>query len=110
MGKYLSTVDEIEDEIEFLSGLEGGVQRDEERVVLVVAQDVALGHDVLRLVAPHHRPFLQHFDGVQVLVGVASGQQHFAETASTQNAQKFKIVRFQSAKFTRKGKTIQILV
>ena len=55
---YLSTVDVVEDEVEFLLRLKRWVKRHEKRMVLIVAQHVAFGHDVMRLVAPNYRALL----------------------------------------------------
>lgn len=95
--RYLATIDVIEHEIEFLLRLKRGVQRHQERMELIISQHVSLGHDVLSFVAPHYSTLFQHLYSIQVLISVAACQQHFAETASTQNAKKFKVVRFQSA-------------
>ena len=94
-GIYLSTVDEVEDEIKFLPRLKRGVEGDEEGVELIVAQNVALRHDVLRLVASDDGPFLQDLDGVEMLVGITTGQEDFAETSPAEHAQEFEIIRFQ---------------
>ena len=91
----LSTVDVIEDEVEFLLRLERRVERHEERVVLVVAQDVAFGHDVVSLIAAHHRALLEHLDGEQGRIDVAARQQHFAEAAAAQHAEELEIARLQ---------------
>lgn len=65
---------------------------------LIIAQDVAFGHDVLGLVTSNHCTFLQDFDGVEMLVGITTGQQHFTETATAEHAQEFKIIWFQPKK------------
>ncbi len=46
---YLSSVDVVEDEVEFVGALEGVVEPDEERVRHVLQQHVPLRHDVLHL-------------------------------------------------------------
>ena len=92
---YLATVDEIEDEIKFFPRLERGVKGDEERMELIVAQHVTLGHYVLRFVTADDGPFLEDLDGVEMLVGITSGQQNFTKTATPEHAQEFEIVRFE---------------
>lgn len=62
---------------------------------LIVAQYVALRHNVLRLITSDHGPFLQDLDGVEMLVCITTGQEDFAETSSTEHAQEFEIIRFQ---------------
>lgn len=67
-------------------------------MVLIVAQHVAFGHDVMRLVAPNYRALLQHFNGKEGRIDVATGQQHFTETAAAQHPKKLEIARFQPAR------------
>ena len=61
---HLSAVDVIQHEVEFIRRLEAVVQADEERMLDVLDEHVALRHDVLRFVFAHDMRLVEHFDGV----------------------------------------------
>lgn len=57
---HLAPVDVVEDKVELVRRLEGEVEAHQERVVQVLQQHVALGHDVVALVALQDHLLLQH--------------------------------------------------
>ena len=75
---HLSAVDVVDDEVEFVGSLERVVEADEERMVHVADQHVALGHHVRRLVLLEHVRLTQHLHGVQLVLGLVARQQHLS--------------------------------
>lgn len=73
---YLSAVDVIEDEVEFVGRLERIMQPDEERMTHVTNQHVPLCHDVLHLVLLDYLRLIEHLDGVKGVLVLVTGKQH----------------------------------
>ena len=67
MKEEFSSVDVVQDEVEFGAGLEGVVEPHQKRVSHVLQEDVSLGHDVLDFVAADDGFLLQNFDGIALL-------------------------------------------
>jgi hypothetical protein len=56
------------------------VESNEERVLHVLHEDVAFGHNVLGFVLPHDMRFIQHLNGPDFAIGLLLSQQDLATT------------------------------
>ena len=74
MEEEFSSVDVVQDKVEFGAGLEGIVEPHQERVSHVLQEDVPFGHDVLDFVAADDGILLQNLDGVALLRLLVSRQ------------------------------------
>ena len=87
----LAAVHVVEHEVELVRRLERVVQADEERMAQIAYEHVALGHDVLDLVALDDRLLAQHLDRVDLVLELVNGHEHFAERAAADQVQKLKV-------------------
>ncbi len=71
----LAAVDVVEDKVELLPRLERVVEADEERVLEVLDEHVALGHDVVGLAALDDGLLGEDLDGVDLEVALAASQE-----------------------------------